>query len=169
MQELTYRHETILEIYSMVSQSNDQDKDYQANTVIYAMVGFVISHIIVILFIVPFVKQINEIYSKVLTTLSRVTVEECQDEIKKLALCQHLLETNDDHWVTSNQVKLIFYNKSRDLDLNEKYKHAKIRKGNQYLSLRISDTSLTIWRDMAFYVSISGLSIAYLLLTSLLL
>jgi hypothetical protein len=94
------------------------------------MIAFVAAHLIVIFVIVPFVKQINDIYGKVLMTLSRVTLEECQDEMKKLTLCQHLLETNDDHWVTSNQVKLIFYNKSKDLDLNEKYKQAHTRKGN---------------------------------------
>lgn len=96
-----------------------------------------------------------------------MTLDESQDELKKLTLCQHLLETTDDNWVTANQVKLIFYNKAKDLDLNHKYKNQASQKGRYYFSLRLSDTSLTIWKDMIFYITISGLSIAYLVMASL--
>ncbi|CAD8147844.1 unnamed protein product [Paramecium pentaurelia] len=124
-------------------------------------------HLIVILLIVPFIRQINKIYFHVLSVVSRVTQEEAEDEIKKLTLSQHLLETQDDSWVTQNQVKLIFYNKSKDINLNEKYtKNGNINqkgKENSYFSSKLSDTSLSIWKDMGLYIMISSISIGYLI------
>ncbi|CAD8054715.1 unnamed protein product [Paramecium primaurelia] len=65
------------------------------------------------------------------------------------------------------KVKLIFYNKSKDIDLNEKYtKNGNIKakgKENTYFSSKLSDASLSIWKDMGLYIMISSISIGYLI------
>lgn len=85
----------------LIKQNNDLVYD-KALVIMIVMGAFGGLHIIVIFFIVPFIKQINDIYWRVLQIVSRITQEEAVDEIKKLTLCQHLLESNDDSWVTSN-------------------------------------------------------------------
>ncbi|CAK70635.1 unnamed protein product (macronuclear) [Paramecium tetraurelia] len=69
--------------------------------------------------------------------------------------------------VIQNQVKLIFYNKSKDIDLNGKYtKNGNVKsKGNEssYFYSKLSDTTLSIWQDMGLYVMISSISIGYLI------
>jgi hypothetical protein len=50
---------------------------YRWNLIIYIMVSFAVAQVLVILVIVPFIKQINLLYEKVLVILSRLTMEEC--------------------------------------------------------------------------------------------
>ncbi|CAD8195012.1 unnamed protein product [Paramecium octaurelia] len=157
---------------SQINNMSQQLRDYKSNNILnqafivtYLMASFGGLHLIVIFLIVPFIRQINNIYFRVLCILSRVTVEEAEDEIKKLTLSQHLLEAQDDSWVTQNQVKLVFYNKSQDIDLNQKYQNVVKAKGKEssYFQSKLSDTSLSIWKDMGLYIMISSISIGYLI------
>ncbi|CAD8191885.1 unnamed protein product [Paramecium pentaurelia] len=167
LNRLVFTQSQINNMSQQLRTSKNNNVLNKALIVTYLMVSFGGLHLIVILLIVPFIRQINNIYFRVLCIVSRVTQEEAEDEIKKLTLSQHLLETQDDSWVTQNQIKLIFYNKSKEIDLNEKYtKNGNIKakgKESSYFYSKLSDTTLSIWKDMGLYIMISSISIGYLI------
>ncbi|CAK87816.1 unnamed protein product (macronuclear) [Paramecium tetraurelia] len=167
LNRLVFTQSQINNMSQQLRSSKNNDVLSKALIVTYLMASFGGLHLVVILLIVPFIRQINNIYFRVLCIVSRITQEEAEDEIKKLTLSQHLLETQDDSWVTQNQIKLIFYNKSKEIDLNEKYtKNGNVKakgKESSYFYSKLSDTTLSIWKDMGLYIMISAISIGYLI------
>lgn len=159
-QRMMGHQEKVIELGEELAAYEREQMGEQRNLIVYLMISFVVLHSLVILAIVPVIKKINELYSRVLAILSRVTVTECQEEIRKLTLSSHLL--SDCNWITQNQVKLIFYNKNKDLDINSRKK-----KDSQYLSVRLTDTTLTYWKDMLLYILISVSSVVFLIIATL--
>lgn len=116
---------------------------------------------VLLFLIIPQIRSINEILKRCLFILSRVTKDEALDEIRKLTLCKHLLEGNDENWITQNQIKLVFYNRSKEFQLNKPKVNQK-KKENYFYSFRLADQKMPMAKDVVLYLLVSLFSMGYL-------